>query len=298
MKIAVLMSTYNGQKYLEKQLKSIAEQTIADKVTLYIRDDGSSDDTIEIINKWKKYINIVVYEESNKGPAMSFWSLLIRNEIQADYYAFCDQDDVWDQDKLEIGIKKLDESTCLYTCNYRIIDENDNVIIGNGCLTNRNMSIPSLFMAGGTQGCSMIFSDGLRQYICKLNIQCIPMHDIVVLLYALTFGEIYWDELPHFCYRIHANNVVARGNKSVIQKMKTTLWNWKNGSKNSMTYVANELLLNSNNFQEKDRTYLENISGYKKSILKKMSLIFDPQLKKVSRGCVRAYRMKIILNLF
>ena len=59
MKIAVLMSTYNGEKYLDEQLESLAKQTVADKMTLYIRDDGSTDRTFDIIEKWKSKINIV-----------------------------------------------------------------------------------------------------------------------------------------------------------------------------------------------------------------------------------------------
>lgn len=88
MKIAVLMSTYNGHKYLDKQLKSIAEQTVVNHLTLYIRDDGSKDDTFDIIDKWKNKINIVLYKEKNAGPAMSFWQLLMKSEVKADYYAF------------------------------------------------------------------------------------------------------------------------------------------------------------------------------------------------------------------
>ena len=100
------MSTYNGHKYLDKQLKSIAEQTVVNHLTLYIRDDGSKDDTFDIIDKWKNKINIVLYKEKNAGPAMSFWQLLMKSEVKADYYAFCDQDDVWDKDKIEKGIEK------------------------------------------------------------------------------------------------------------------------------------------------------------------------------------------------
>ena len=61
MEIAVLMSTYNGQKYLERQLQSIAEQTVADVVTIYIRDDNSTDNTIEIIKKWKRSVQLEAF---------------------------------------------------------------------------------------------------------------------------------------------------------------------------------------------------------------------------------------------
>ena len=76
MNIAVLMSTYNGHSYLNEQLKSLAQQTVAEDVTVYIRDDGSTDDTFKIIEKWKTRMAIVLYKESNAGPAMSFGNYL------------------------------------------------------------------------------------------------------------------------------------------------------------------------------------------------------------------------------
>ena len=67
MKIAVLMSTYNGQKYLDEQLMSIANQTFSEVMTLYIRDDGSTDNTLKIIEKWKKKIDIVFFSGRKCG---------------------------------------------------------------------------------------------------------------------------------------------------------------------------------------------------------------------------------------
>ena len=66
MNIAVLMSTYNGHSYLNEQLKSLAQQTVAEDVTVYIRDDGSTDDTFKIIEKWKTRMAIVLYKESKE----------------------------------------------------------------------------------------------------------------------------------------------------------------------------------------------------------------------------------------
>lgn len=125
--------------------------------------------------KWKNKINIVLYKEKNAGPAMSFWQLLMKSEVKADYYAFCDQDDVWDKDKIEKGIEKLKGSIQLYACNCRIIDEKDVVIKKNRVSGIPNMDVQNLFISGCTQGCSMIFTDSLRNYIksFKLNIHCI-----------------------------------------------------------------------------------------------------------------------------
>lgn len=298
MEIAVLMSTYNGQKYLERQLQSLAEQTVAKNVTIYVRDDNSTDNTIEIIQKWKRRLRIVLYSGENVGPAKSFWDLLMDCKIKADYYAFCDQDDVWDSDKLEMGLNTLKEDTHLYVCNCRVINENEKIIMEKRTKGMPNLTLKSIFMGGCPQGCSMLFTEALRNYLCNCSINCVPMHDIIVILYALTFGKIYWDETPRFGYRVHENNVVAQNNKTKISKLKTKVWNWKNSSQNSMAIVSKDLLINAKCLSEDEKMYLQKICKYKNSILVKNNLIWDSELKKINSKSARSYRMKILLNLF
>lgn len=297
MEIAVLMSTYNGDKYLEKQLQSIAAQTVINNLTLYIRDDGSRDDTFNIINAWKDRINIVLYKEKNAGPAKSFWNLLMNSEIKADYYAFCDQDDIWDEDKLERGIEKLKKNIQLYACNCRIINENDAIIVEKRVSGMPNMDIQRLFISGCTQGCSMIFTDELRRYVKGLNIKCVPMHDLIIMLYARCIGTICWDDKPHFGYRVHSGNVVAKANKTQIQKMKTTLWNWKNSSENSMSIVADELISNCKNLSFDDYKYLTCVRDYKKNFFHKCTLLFNTKRRDVGNRAALSYKIRVFLNL-
>lgn len=298
MKIAVLMSTYNGHRFLNKQLESLANQTVADNMTVYIRDDGSSDNTFDIIDNWKEKLEIVLYKEKNAGPAMSFWMLLMNPEIQADYYAFCDQDDIWDASKIEKGMMYLKENVHLYACNCRIIDENDRVTQEQRIEAPPNMDIRNLFVSGCTQGCSMVFSDTLCQFIRNSNISCVPMHDIVLMLYAKFVGEIYWDQEPHFGYRVHSNNVVAKCNKSIFKRIETTIWNWKNSSENSMAMVAFEMLSNIKNLNCEEKMYLECISNYKNSVRCKIRIISNKNTNGVSKKLLRSYRMRVVLNLF
>lgn len=295
MKIAVLMSTYNGEKYLDEQLKSLAKQTVADKMTLYIRDDGSTDCTLDIIDQWRSKINIVLYKGINSGPAMSFWKLLMNQEIQADYYAFCDQDDIWDNDKLEQGILKLTNEYHLYACNCRIIDENGNVAKAKRVSGIPNMDTKRLFVSGFTQGCSMIFTDDLCQYIRKKKINCIPMHDVVLMLYAEYFGKIYWDTEPHFGYRVHSNNVVAKSNKSLIKKIRTTWWNWNNSKNNSMTIVAKEMLENIERLPNDDSIFIEQISEYRKHRLQVITYYKKYKLDTKSK---RSFNIRILMGLY
>lgn len=298
MKVAVLMSTYNGHIYLNQQLESLFKQTIAEYMTVYIRDDGSSDDTFKIIEKWKTKMAIVLYKESNVGPAMSFWKLLMKPDIQADYYAFCDQDDVWDNNKLEIAIKELNANTHFYACNCRIIDEKGFVTDEKRCKEVPQISIKRLFVSGVTQGCSMVFDDALRQYIIGKKLKCIPMHDVVLMLYAMSFGKTYWDQEPRFSYRVHSNNVVAKSNKTIIKRMKTTLWNWKNSSKNSMGIVAAEMLKNLNDMSEENKRFLTNISNYRNSVRCKAAILYNDPTNYIPKDLLRSFRLRVILNLY
>lgn len=295
MKIAVLMSTYNGHKYLNQQLESLANQTVLDHMTVYVRDDGSTDNTFEIINKWKNVLNIVLLKGSNAGPAMSFWKLLVDPSIQADYYAFCDQDDIWDQDKLEIAIQKLKGNTHLYACNCRIIDEYGVVKKQLRLTNNPKIDIKSLFVSGCTQGCSMVFTDALRQYVVEKKLQCIPMHDIVLMLYAIQFGLFYWDQTPHFGYRVHSNNVVAKYNKSKIQKIKTTIRNWSNSKKRSMSIVAQEMLNKVHDLSNEDIVFLKMVAKYKRH---RIDLCHICKKVDASKDAKRSFQIRILLGLY
>ena len=297
MKIAVLMSTYNGHNFLDKQLESLANQTVAKIMTVYIRDDGSSDDTFKIISKWMNQMNIVLYKESNAGPSMSFWKLLMNTDIQADFYAFCDQDDIWDSDKLEVAIKQLNRNAHLYAFNCRIIDENGKVITKERLTSKPLIELRRLFISGFTQGCSMVFDDQLRRYMQHLELRCVPMHDIVLMLYALNFGTIYWDQNTHFGYRVHSSNVVAKGNKTGIQKLKTILWNWKNSSKNSMSIVADELIANAKKLKKEDVEYLACVRDYKRNAVSKWKIMTVSGMSGVGKEAMRSYKIRVLLNL-
>ena len=215
MKIAVLMSTYNGHKYLDKQLKSIAEQTVVNHLTLYIRDDGSKDDTFDIIDKWKNKINIVLYKEKNAGPAMSFWQLLMKSEVKADYYAFCDQDDIWMDDKVEKCVAYMNEKNIdLVVTDKQIIDENDNVTCSSvrkhsnknydNWNTYDDITKYNIFVTYAV-GMSIIMKASFAKK--SLPFSKYTGHDKWVLACTSTEGKVGYLNLPLVQYRRHGKNV-------------------------------------------------------------------------------------------
>ena len=109
-KIAILLATYNGAKYIREQLDSLFQQSCGD-FHLYVHDDGSTDDTLKIIEEYRqKYSDrVTVLEDSqkHKGAARSFMTLL--QEVDSDYYMFCDQDDIWLPNKVELTLARMKE---------------------------------------------------------------------------------------------------------------------------------------------------------------------------------------------
>ena len=108
-KVAILVSTYNGENYIEEQLNSLINQTYKN-IHIYIRDDGSKDTTIEKVKKYEKENkNITLMEAKNLGVVGSFYECLKQAFEEYEYFAYCDQDDKWNEDKIENAINMLEE---------------------------------------------------------------------------------------------------------------------------------------------------------------------------------------------
>ena len=121
-KISILLSTYNGEKYLKAQLDSLYSQSYQD-FKLIVRDDGSKDRTKEILNS---YDIKLVDSSKNLGVKKSFETLLkyASENSDAEYFIFCDQDDVWNNDKIEKTLKKMQELETFYGNKIPLLDNN------------------------------------------------------------------------------------------------------------------------------------------------------------------------------
>lgn len=212
--VQVLLSSYNGEKYLNQQIDSILNQ-VGVNVKLLVRDDGSKDSTIEIL---KEYKDIEVIRGNNQGVIGSFLTL-IELSSDADYYAFADQDDVWDADKFEIAIKKLEEYPnipAIYSGNTRLVDGELN-FVKNETLDPKT-SLGSAIVKNYVTGCTTVFNKILMENLKKYRPQNIPGHDWWVNLVCLALGGVsIYDVKPHMSYRQHGNNVVG-GNATFWKK--------------------------------------------------------------------------------
>lgn len=299
--VIIMMSTYNGERYLDEQLESIYKQKAKVNVELYIRDDGSSDKTLQIIDRWRKSLNIKFIQGKNLGPAKSFWELMQNVPLDADFYAFSDQDDVWDSDKIECAICSLEGSIIptLYFANSRMTDENLNYLNYNTLIKEPILTIPSQIVCGNAQGCTMMFNKEAMLGLRNLNVRDIPMHDWIVMLHVLATGKVIYDPIPRMSYRQHANNVIGKSNKTMYQKIKMTYRLWtKNSKKHPIRVNVIDLLENYEDILELDlKQYLYWLANCKKNIIYKIRLIFDNRTNSISTRALISYKIRIFLGL-
>lgn len=209
--VLVLMSTYNGEKYLREQIDSILEQCGVN-VSLLVRDDGSTDKTLNILYEYQLFGKLTFYTGTNIGPQLSFMHLL-QNAPECEYYAFADQDDIWLKDKLSCAVNKLkekEERPALYFSQTQLTDENLNKkesVIINPLLT-FGESLIYKFIGG----CTMVMNNKLRISISDKLPKIMPMHDIWIYSIAMAIDAfVVFDKSRHILYRQHSNNTVGQG---------------------------------------------------------------------------------------
>ena len=258
-KIAVLMSTYNGEKYLKEQIDSILAQKEVE-VYLFVRDDVSSDRTLSILEKYKEQnkLNYVIGKK-NIGAGCSFLHLLYKTPEGFDYYAWSDQDDVWLDDKLESAVNLINKSgKQLYMSNLMCVDKNLNEI---GLRNNvpADTSVYSIMCENQTNGCTMVFTNSFRNILVDVSrrpddsLFMSRYHDTWTGMVGAIQDEIIYDFNQHILYRQHeANEVGSIVYNSPAKKMKVKLKKIRNsGKRNGRSKAAVELV----------RCYPEYING-------------------------------------
>ena len=229
--VQVLLSTYNGEAYLKEQLDSILNQKNV-AVKLFVRDDGSSDGTVDILRAYAAlHENIQYLCGENCGVVASFFRLFELSDPDVDFYALSDQDDVWDEDKLSIACQKLEQmrkakspkkkkndsqirafaTPLLYCCDAWNTDNELNPLPESMQTAGKEL-IPDFrnaLIENIARGASIVFNQALMSYIRISMPQDIYMHDWWLYLVASCFGEVYYDSAAHYKYRQHAGNTLG-----------------------------------------------------------------------------------------
>lgn len=277
--VYVLMSTYNGQKYVEEQINSLLSQVNC-KINLIVRDDGSTDNTKSILKEYsRKGVLILVEDDENLGPARSFLRL-IEVAPSEGFYAFADQDDYWKPDKISRAIRLLDKYDAsmplVYYSNAEVVDYNLNSLKKN-VYEKKQMPTPEKILCGyGVQGCTMVFNSCLREILLKEDISTlrVGMHDFFLCdLCVACGGKIIFDDVPTMKYRQHENNVLGFDTKTnKLRKLKKCIQELFTETDESIADDADILMRYEECMSEKGRVLVTNVQQYKKKFVIRMRL--------------------------
>lgn len=251
-KVAILMSTYNGEKYIEEQIESILAQTYSN-IKLYVRDDGSKDNTCAILRKYKNENKIILLEGKNKGFIDSFFSLLKESE-NADYYAWCDQDDIWLPDKLTRAVKILEKNKSdrpiLYFSDYDYYDNNMN-FQKHGLDHKRGPSFANSLMDCISLGFNSVFNHKARTMMLdKIPKHCCG-HDWWTYMICAAFGNVIYDRGYISVKYRRLEESVSPGGKSF---WATQVWRFKKFFVNDYFKKIREQLYEFGDFYENELT--------------------------------------------
>ena len=230
-KVGIIMTVFNGELFIADQIDSLIQQTHKDWV-LYVRDDGSTDDTLEIINRYmSKDTRINLVEDSFGNLKIKRSQTILLNLTQENYIAFCDSDDVFFPTKIAKSLAKLKEIETsnkipsLVHTEAVIVDKNLNTIkqkhIGNHGKRN---NINGIILANSVSGSSMMINKSLKdEVLSKINQFNFPMLDYHIALTADLIGVRAFISEPLLKYRQHENNEVGSvGTLKQMSKQKSS----------------------------------------------------------------------------
>ena len=295
MKIVVLMSTYNGEKYIRQQIESILNQNTEAEVTIVARDDGSSDETLRILDEY----HIKYYTGDNLGPARSFFEL-IRATKGYDYYAFADQDDYWHEDKLQKSVEAISAEVCpaIVYSNPELVDEDLKGLGRQVYKKAPSTNYETVVAAGNMIGCTMLFNEALAEKVRKRQLpEKIRMHDFYLAAVCASIGgKVIFDNHSYMDYRQHSNNTegVSVSKKNAVKRSINEI---KTKAKISIAEQAAEILEKYDEDIAQDReAWLLKVSGYRDSLGSRISMAISTRIHYASFSRSITIRCALLLG--
>ncbi len=292
-KVAVIMSTYNGESFIREQLESILEQTYRN-VEIIVRDDGSKDDTVAIVKEYqKKHKNIKLFEGENLGFVKSFFELL--KLADADYYSYADQDDIWIENKIELAVNSLN----------KLDETKPNMVFGNSDYYDENMSfigigeknkeysfLQALFACIG-QGMTMTVNKKTRDMIIENMPKSCFFHDWWTYLLCIGMGNVAYNNVTTVKYRRRKQNATSEGQgylRLLIWRVKNLLF--KNGMKDIKQQMLNFKEIYYDELSDENKEILDLFSNEKYSFPIALKKAFYP--KRIRRSLIDDLMLRAI----
>ncbi len=244
-KIAVLLSTYNGEKFLGEQLESLLAQSNKNFI-LVVRDDGSTDRTVSILESYARdhseRIRLLPHDGKNKGASGGFAFLVdyvLKNKeslaLQSAYMMFCDQDDTWYPQKIEKQLALMMATEADNDSSLPIIVHSDlevvseqNTVIAKSLINYQGLEIernsfPNLVISNLVTGCTALINESLAEKALPIPENAI-MHDWWLALVATAFGKLVYLDTPLVHYRQHGNNTIGAQEFTKVSVVSMSIW--------------------------------------------------------------------------
>jgi glycosyltransferase involved in cell wall biosynthesis len=302
--VAILMCTKNGAAFIDEQLKSITDQT-HQNWTLIVSDDGSTDATVEKLQQFAEAHprRVMTRHGPDKGVCANFLSLANDSKIDADYFAFSDQDDVWHRDKLRRALGWLaavPAGVPAMYCGRTELMTFDGQPRGLSPLLSRPPTFQNALVQSLAGGNTMVFNRAAKKMLEEAATIDVVLHDWwVYQLVSAAGGMIYYDPMPMLNYRQHPDNVIGSKTdwRARLVRLRPALsgrfrdWNSKNIAAlrklpaHLMTPKSREalaLFIKARNASFLQRLYFLKQSGvYRQSLLDNLRLFAGAVLKKL-----------------
>ena len=303
--VAILMCTFEGQRFLHQQLASFEAQSLK-AWTLLVSDDGSSDNTLDILQshqrQWGKG-KLSIQGGPRQGFAANFLNLTCQAEIKADFYAYADQDDIWEADKLERAVNWLKtipaDVPALYCSRTRLVDE-ENKTLGFSPLFKKPPCFANALVQNIGGGNTMVFNHASRKLLCQAgkDIEVVSHDWWAYILVTGCGGKVLYDKYPSVRYRQHKENLIGcnkflKKNFSILNKFLSGNYkNWNNLNLKALKTINENLLTENikimNIFKEtrdlkmiKRLIKLSKITVYKQTLIGDIGIYFGIILNKI-----------------
>lgn len=300
-KVVVIISTYNGEKTITRQLDSIFNQVDV-SVEVLIRDDNSTDSTVDTIKKYievNPHCKIHIIEGNNVGFAKSFW-LALKRSGDADYFAFSDQDDVWKSDKLIQCIKAMRSEENVPQLSYCKMQRSDIhlnrlsdqiKIVKPDDLT-KKIALTTTY----NYGAATVINRCAKELVCRTwpKADNVP-HDLWIGCLCYWFGYIHFVDKELYYWIRYENSVTGEGTKKsgIMYRLRETL------RKKSYPNFSYTILSNYHDLLSKDDyIYLQRIANYKHNLLDKIYLLCDFGFKRLNPLGTISLKIGILFNWF
>lgn len=273
--IAVVMSTYNGEKFLKEQIDSILSQTYKD-FTLYIRDDGSTDGTLDLLEQYADS-RIYIIKGENKGPSASFFDLL-KEAKDAEYVFLSDQDDVWFPEKIEKMLPKItpfENIPAMVFSDFTMINEYGTQTASSYtkhaalCVSEGEVELAKVIAQPFVFGCASVINKALLDIVIEPP-QNIEMHDCWISQSAAAVGKLIYMPQQTIAHRFHSSNATGReGQDSFKTRLRRVTVEYKKQADNTALRLHQ----------------IKNLMDVHKSrLLPKTKVMLDDMIKAIGKG--------------